>query len=263
LLSDVPVPPIAVGPQSTPNVAIPDNDATGVTDTINVTQAATITSLKVAVDITHSYRGDLRVTLTTPWGTVIELQPKGRGGSADDLKVTFDETTVPALATLRGKSTQGAWRLTVQDLAAADVGRLNRWSLDIVSAAIPAGPVDLQEQPGTAIPDFPGPAIERVLVANSTGKVGSIEVSVDVSHTWIGDLELTLVSPAGAAAVLQSRIGGDQDSIVRTFTSSNTAPLAALTGQPIAGGWRLRIADKEAQDTGKLNSWRLLIKPAL
>ena len=74
-------------------------------------------------------------TLTTPWGTVIELHPKGQGGNAADLKVTYDETTLPAVSTLRGRGTQGTWRLAVQDLASADTGRLNRWSLEFSAAA--------------------------------------------------------------------------------------------------------------------------------
>jgi subtilisin-like proprotein convertase family protein len=194
---------------------------------------------------------------------VVELQPRGQGGSADDVKVTFDETSVPALATLKNHSSKGAWRLAVYDLAAADVGRLNRWSLDISSAAVTLGPVDLQESPGTTIPDAPSPGIERALTANSTGKVGSIEISVNILHPYVGDLELTLVSPAGRAALLQSRAGGSDHNLVRTFTAVTSPPLATLVGQPIAGKWRLKIADREAQDVGKLNNWRLLIKPAM
>ena len=138
----VPLPAVGRGhaaPDAEPGVhaerAIPDNNPTGISDTIDIAEALTISSVKVGVDITHTYRGDLRVTLTTPWGTVIELQPKGGGGNAHDLKITYDETTLPALATLRGRSTQGAWRLTVQDLAPADTGRLNRWSLEFSAAA--------------------------------------------------------------------------------------------------------------------------------
>src|SRR4030095_6631978 len=100
--------------ESQPNLPIPDNSTAGVFNIISIAEAQTISSFKVGVDITHPYRGDLRVSLTTPWGTVIELHPKGRGANADDLKITYDETVLPALATLRGRSTLGTWRLTVQ-----------------------------------------------------------------------------------------------------------------------------------------------------
>ena len=107
LLGEVIVPPQTLRRESQPNRPIPDNNNTGIADAIVVTEAQTILSIKVGVDITHPFRGDLRVTLTTPWGVVIELHPKNQGGSADDLQVTYDETSRPALATLRGRSTQG------------------------------------------------------------------------------------------------------------------------------------------------------------
>jgi M6 family metalloprotease-like protein len=261
LLSDTVAPPHTLNPVSIPNRPIPDNNPSGISDTIAISDALAISSIKVAVDITHTYRGDLRVSLITPWGVTIELHPKGRGGSADDLKMTFDETTVPALATLRGRNTQGAWQLRVQDLAPADGGRLNRWSLAISSAAPAVAPIDLQESPGVPIPDAPHAGIERVLATASAGRVGNVEVSVDISHTWIGDLLVSLVSPAGTEVALHNRSGGSSDNLVRTFTSANTPPMAALVGQAAAGTWRLKIADVETQDVGKLNQWRLLVKP--
>lgn len=261
LLSDTVTPPQTLNPISTPNRTIPDNNQAGINDTITIVEAVTISSIKVGVDITHTYRGDLRVTLTTPWGTVVELHPKGRGGNADDLKVTFDEAALPALATLRGRGTQGAWRLTVQDLASADTGRLNRWWLEISAAAAVVEPVELQEAPGTPIPDAPSAGIERGLSTTSTARVGSVEVAVDISHTWISDLRVSLVSPTGTEVILHDGAGGSDDNIVRTFRGDNTPGLAALAGQPVTGTWRLKVADRAAQDTGKLNSWRLLIKP--
>ncbi len=264
LLADVvaPPPPLqALTKTSSPNAAIPENNPAGASDTINVAEALTFASVKIGVDISHTYRADLRATLTTPWGTVVELHPKGTGGNAHDLKLTYDETLLPALSTLRGRSAQGAWRLTVYDLAPADTGRLNRWQLEFAPAAAPPAVIDLKESPGTPIPDHPGAGIERSLVAAGAGKVGSIEVSVDIAHSWIGDLRVSLMSPANAEVVLHNASGGSAKNLVRTFTVANTPGLAALAGKPSAGAWRLKVADGAAQDQGKLNSWRVLIKP--
>lgn len=261
LLSDTVAPPQALNKVSIPNRAIPDNNVAGIADTITITNALTISTIKVGVDITHTYRSDLRVTLTTPWNTEIELHPKGRGGDTDDLKITFDETTVPALATLRGRGTQGAWQITVQDLAPADTGRLNRWSLEFSSAGTSVQPIELQESPGTPIPDAPHPGIERALATTSTATVGSVEVFVDIAHTWIGDLRVSLLSPAGTEVVLHDRSGGSEKNLALTFTVATTPALALMAGQAAAGAWRLKIADTAAEDVGKLNRWRLLIKP--
>lgn len=263
LLGDMVDPPQILRRESQPNLAILDNNSAGISDTIAVAEAQTISSLKVGVDITHTYRGDLHVTLTTPWGAVVELQPKNQGGSADDLKITFDETLRPALSTLRGRSTQGAWRLGVQDLAPADAGRLNRWWLEFALAAgSSTQPVQLQESPGVAIPDNSSAGIERTLSTAESGKIVGVEVAVDISHTYIGDLHVRLRSPSGAEAALHDRAGGSGDNIARTYTAATTPPLAALAGQPIAGAWKLLVSDHDALDVGKLNRWSLTLRRA-
>jgi len=256
-----PPPPPAVRHVSTPNRAIPDNNSTGISDTITVPESVSIASLKVGIDIAHTYQGDLRVTLTTPWGALVELHPKGQGGNTHDLKLTYDEAMLPALSTLRGRNTQGAWKLAVQDLAAIDTGRLNSWGLDIGVAPTIAGPVELKESPGTAIPDSPGAGIERSLSNASAFAIGSVEVAVDISHTYIGDLQVSLVSPAGTAVALHDRAGGSTRDLAKTYTAATTPALATLAGKAAAGTWRLRIVDRAAQDVGKLNSWRVVIKP--
>jgi subtilisin-like proprotein convertase family protein len=61
--------------------------------------------------------------------------------------------------------------------------------------------------------------------------------------------------------VLHERSGAQADDIKTTYTAATTPALAALPGQTIGGTWRLRVADLERSDTGKLNSWKLLLKP--
>ena len=264
LFGDTVTPPQTLRRESQPNLAIPDNNATGIADTISVTEADTIATIKIGVDIDHPYRGDLRVTLATPWGALIELHPRNDGGNADHLKVTFDETSRPALSTLHGRSTQGAWRLNVQDLAAADVGRLNRWWVECTTTPAGGGtqPVVLTESPGLAIPDNNAAGIERALVTAQAGEIGSVEVTLDLSHTYIGDLRVRLRSPAGTEAVLHDRTGGAADNIARTYTPATTPALAALAGKPIAGAWALLVSDHDAVDVGKLNRWSVTIRRA-
>jgi M6 family metalloprotease-like protein len=261
-LSDVTVPSTALTRTSTPNRAVPENNQTGITDAIDIADALTISSLKVGVDITHTYRGDLNATLTTPWGTVIELHPKGRGGNAHDLKVTYDAATLPALATLRGRNAQGTWRLMVRDLAPGDTGKLNQWSLEFSAAAVATAPIELKESPGVKIPDAPSGGIVRTLAATSAATIGSVEVSVDISHTWIGDLRVSVRSPSGTEAILHDGTGESADNIVKTFTAANAPPLATLAGQPAGGTWQLSVVDRSAQDEGKLNEWKVSIKPS-
>ncbi len=246
---------------STPALRIPDNRAEGVIDTITIAQDALIASATVTLDITHTYVGDLRVTLLTPWGDALRLHDR-QGGSADNIQRTFDESTLQTLALLHGHSTKGGWRLQVQDLAAVDAGKLNRWALDFTTSGAAQGEVLLEEAPGTHIPDSSAAGIKRSLATNAPGNIGSVEVSVDITHTYVGDLRVSLRSPAGTEVVLHNQTGGSADNLVKTYTAATTAALASLAGQPIKGTWQLSVADRVRQDIGKLNTWRVVIRPA-
>jgi subtilisin-like proprotein convertase family protein/subtilisin family serine protease len=117
--------------ESTPALAIPDNDANGISDGMNITAAGTVHGAKVWVDITHTWIGDLRVLLTAPDGDEIVLHDRS-GGGQDNLIKTYSEETLAALATLTGKPARGTWTLRVVDLAGRDVGKLNRWGLQLL-----------------------------------------------------------------------------------------------------------------------------------
>ncbi len=113
---------------------IPDARPAGVTRTIRVERpASTVAHLTVGVNIRHTWRGDLRVVLTSPAGTAHVLHDRS-GGSADDLNLGLDLTSV-----FEGETAVGDWRLTVSDHAAQDTGRLLTWTieLDYAEAAPP------------------------------------------------------------------------------------------------------------------------------
>ena len=186
---------------------------------------------------------------------------ENQGGSADDLQQTYDESDLQFLATLHGQSTLGEWRLNVQDLAAADVGTLNRWGLEFVTSGQPTGRVLLEEAPGTHIPDNDATGIQRHLATNVQGQVANVEVAVNITHTYIGDLRVSLLSPAGTEVFLRNETGGSADNVDEIYTSATTPSLGTLEGESINGTWGLRVSDHVGQDVGKLNNWRVVIQP--
>ncbi|MEU7476300.1 S8 family serine peptidase [Lentzea sp. NPDC042327] len=90
--------------------------------TITCSGAASATST-VAVDITHTYIGDLRVYLTAPDGTTYQLHNQ-TGGDTDNLVRTYT-------ANLSSESRAGRWLLNVYDGGPGDTGTLNRWTLTL------------------------------------------------------------------------------------------------------------------------------------
>ena len=247
--------------KSTPGRKIPDNTANGITDTIGINDDATIVGIKVKLDIIHTYRGDLRVTLQSPWGDGIVLYQPGQGGSADNIQRMIDESDLQMLATLHGHSTKGDWRLVIQDLAAGDEGTLNDWALEFTTSGQPQGQVILEEAPGMRIPDPAAAGIYRDLSTNAAGNVGSVEVSVDITHTFVADLRISLRSPAGSEVILRDNTGGSSDDDVETYTVTTTPSIANLAQEAISGTWRLGVADSVGQDVGKLNRWQVVIRP--
>lgn len=116
-------PPTGGTYQNTADVAIPDG-GTAVTSSVTVgdrTGNAPAT-LKVGVDIVHTYRGDLVVDLVAPDGTAYRLKNSSSGDSADNVRETY---TVDASS----ETANGVWKLRVQDVARYDTGYVNSFSL--------------------------------------------------------------------------------------------------------------------------------------
>ncbi|MFI9205498.1 M4 family metallopeptidase [Streptomyces sp. NPDC053048] len=108
--------------ENTTPVAIPDA-GTAVTSPIVVTRSGNGSSaLKVDVDITHSYRGDLRIDLVAPDGKTWNLKASDAWDSDADVEETY---TVDA----SGVSATGTWKLKVQDVYSGDDGTVNGWKL--------------------------------------------------------------------------------------------------------------------------------------
>ncbi|MFI1714795.1 S8 family peptidase [Streptomyces sp. NPDC053513] len=104
------------------DVAIPDN--TTVSSPIAVTGLAgnAPATLKVGVDIKHTWRGDLVVDLVAPDGTVRNLKTSSSSDSADNVQATY---TVDASSEVAN----GTWKLQVRDVATGDTGYIDSWSL--------------------------------------------------------------------------------------------------------------------------------------
>lgn len=108
------------------------------------------------------------------------------------------------------------------------------------------------------------------------GTISDVNITMNVSHTWIGDTVGTLTSPLGTVVTLFSRPcdnAASNANIVATFDDSGvtgtcpgitgtvkpTQALSAFNGQNSTGTWVLRVIDQAAQDSGTINSWSLNI----
>lgn len=152
---------------SSPNITIPDNNASGASDTINMGQSFNVGDLDVHLTIDHTWVGDLCVTLSKDGGESIELirrpgldpdtcgpgsccgcgcdnyagiilDDEGDGGAIENAcqnNLTSPPNYTPnnPLSFFDGMDSAGDWTLTVNDGVWADVGTLVSWSLHFES----------------------------------------------------------------------------------------------------------------------------------
>ncbi|MEU2225038.1 M4 family metallopeptidase [Streptomyces sp. NPDC018347] len=103
-----------------------------------------------------------------------------------------------------------------------------------------------------AVPDN-GPAVTSdITVSGRTGNApAGLQVSVDITHTWRGDLVIDLVGPSGTAYRLKNASSSDSaDDVNETYTVNAAAESAN-------GTWKLRVQDQATYDTGTINGWKL------
>ena len=86
-----------------------------------------------------------------------------------------------------------------------------------------------------------------------------ILVHVEIQHTWIGDLRMTLVAPDSTKIVLHQRSGGSQDDIRGTYGEDLVAvnSLVPLQALAVSGLWRLEVRDEAGRDVGVLQRWSI------
>ncbi len=122
----------AAGPatgSSSPALSIPDNNQTGVSDTITIPGSDNffVEFVEVYFTATHDRWPDLEITLTSPQGTksVLARSHSPRSWSGDYTNWRFGSVRH------FGEFSAGDWTLTVKDLRSDITGVFNSWSLKI------------------------------------------------------------------------------------------------------------------------------------
>lgn len=101
-----------------------------------------------------------------------------------------------------------------------------------------------------SIPDNSTTGATSSLVVGSTAKGRKVLISVNLTHTYIGDLVVKVVAHDGKTVTLHSRIGNGEDNIVKTYDAT-----AALGSVATSGTYKLVVQDLAKYDTGKIQSW--------
>ena len=233
---------------------VPDNTASGVVSSIAIAQEEVIDTAEVTVSIDHTWIGDLRVVLMGP-GDFTQVLHDRTGRSERDIRRTYSVTG------LRGRRTGGTWRLAVSDHARRDIGVLREFTLTLHVDHGDNPPDPDPDPPGTidvvadgmplTIPDANTVGVSSSVDVDQAATIEAMTVRVDIDHSWIGDLTVSLIAPNEQQVSLHQRTGGNQDDIRRSFT------VDALVGASTQGTWRLSVSDGARFDVGELEGWSI------
>ncbi|MBL4772421.1 MAG: proprotein convertase P-domain-containing protein, partial [Alcanivoracaceae bacterium] len=100
------------------------------------------------------------------------------------------------------------------------------------------------------IPDNNPTGATSFINVTRTGASGSIKVSYDIIHTYIGDLKVEIFTPTGETAVLRNNTGGSANDIHES-KNLNAGTIEA------SGNWSLKVTDNAGLDTGFIDSWSI------
>lgn len=237
--------PGSTGPETYANntsLDIPDDEPAGVRSDIAVELEGAVTSVRVSVDIAHTYRGDLEVFVEKD-GRRVMLSAR-EGGGSDDLVRMFD------VDGFSDQNAVGTWTLGVSDHAAADTGTLRGWSIELTTEAGSTLRTSTFERDSLIIiPDAQPFVIGRdTIEVPESGVVAGIRLRVDLTHESYSDLRLSLTHGGVSVDLAIDRESGD---FVRTYA------LTDFDGQDMSGTWTLSIEDTVMGGEGTVNSWAL------
>ncbi|MBK6425853.1 MAG: proprotein convertase P-domain-containing protein [Blastocatellia bacterium] len=327
-----PAPPNCVATSSsfanaTP-VVIPTTVST-TTTTILVAGAGTyLNDVDAVTNITHTFNGDIDMTLTSPAGTIVTLTTDN-GSSFDNVfnGTTWDDDANPAgavpytsnngvvtdhvyadltlasplvpeeaLGAFLGEDPNGTWTLTISDDAAGDGGAVT-WSLNLSTLAAPPVLANTMAANATpvVIPTTISTTTTTIVVAGAGTYLSDVDVLTNITHTFCGDIDMTLTSPAGTIVTLTTDNGSSFDNVFNgtlwnddanpagavPYTTNNgvatehvyadltlASPLVpeealgAFVGEDPNGTWTLTISDDAGGDGGAV-TWSLDIDTAM
>ena len=128
------------------------------------------------------------------------------------------------------------------------------------------------------IPDNNSSGVESIINITENKLITDVNVTVNITHPWVGDVGLSLISPSGKTVILSVLDSNDDgDNYVNTIfddealdeINSGTAPftgsfrpvgdLSVFNNEESYGAWKLKVADVQEEDIGSIQNWQIEI----
>ncbi len=209
-------------------------------------------------------QSNFNVSYTINNGTAVTENVAGPLNSGETISHTFN--------TLGDFSTPGSYLVSASTELTSDSDASNNTTTIVVvnyncttdtnDTSMPVGPND-------------GDITESIITFTEDEIINDVNVTIDLNHTFDGDLTIKLIAPDGSEVMLADRVGGSGDNFTNTvFDDDATTPIANGTapftgtytpagnlsdfeGMSTLGEWTLYVEDNANFDGGTLNSWSL------
>lgn len=229
-------------------------------------------AVEIAAEISHSFRGDLRIRLGVVDAefddlcTSITLLEPTPGDDADNVSGTVDVSDTDCAAFVPPSADQ-QWVLLVEDTAEQDVGQVNGFAVIVegtpfLATGVPAPIADADPSGTAVIVNASGSRVpqEGEQAPGETG-AGVPFVSLEIAHTFVGDLQIR----AGAASatdgsvlcsvpVLEPDPQDDGDDASGEVDMSACAEFFPPSGDIV---WFLEVVDGAAADEGTIERFEV------
>ncbi|HJQ25533.1 MAG TPA: C25 family cysteine peptidase, partial [Blastocatellia bacterium] len=311
---------------SPPTAATPYGSAL---DVSGLTGTVAVVKVKL-MNLSHSFPDDIDILLVGPTGaTAIIMSDVGGSTAASNITLTLDDNAGASLAdngplvsgtfkptnigtgdsfpspapaptgntllsVFNATDPNGTWKLFVVDDTTGNAGSIaGGWSLDILTASQSCNPANIDIPDSQSPPTKAMPYPSQINVTGLTGSVVKVTVELhDLTHTFSDDIDILLVGPTGATAIIMSDAGGswmdthlnltlDDNAAVALPDEPDTGPMTSGTYRPANydsapdawpgapapsgnvalsvfngtnpnGTWSLYIVDDEAGDSGNI-----------
>ena len=252
-------------------VAVPDNSATGVTNSLPVTlpAGATITGVSVTFNMTHTWASDMVINLGAPNGQILNLVNR-RGGSGDNFtNTTISSASTTSLATGTAPFTgtfaadaalnlgpttfvstatnfgalysvaNGNWTLGMRDYAGGDNGTLTGWSITFNYTTV---------QGATTTYTWTNTLPSIGLAASGVGNIASFAAANTTAVPVTGTVSVT-------PTYNNNGVGCVGPSTSFTYTVNPTPTVSAVSNQTVCVGSNVAAVTFGGTVSGTVYNW--------
>jgi subtilisin-like proprotein convertase family protein len=189
------------------------------------------------------------VSYTVNGGTPVVEQVPGplAGGS----------TTSYTFTSLADLSADGLYTIVAQTQLGGDAVPSNdSTSADIENTACSS---DTNDTDHTILPDLADPPAESIITITNDVVISDVNVTVNIDHDWITDIDMKLIGPDGTEVILANDVGGSADDMTDTVFDDDAATPIDDGSAPFTGTWQPQGSLADFNGKSSLGDWTLVV----